>query len=116
MGGASNAGKNLKIVSDAVWPGASIPASSTFNATSAGEFYPWHAGDTMALSGNQYKQTTFWTNERIQFNNETKKPIVVIINETNMLNIGAASVSQSAGFLGVTSIENIGYSCRCVKN
>lgn len=116
MGGASVAGKNLKVVSDGVWPGAYLPASSTFNATSAGEYYPWHEGQGKSVSGNQYKKTTFWTNERIQFNNETRKPIVVIIDDSNALNIGAASVSQSAGFIGVSSIENIGYSCRCVKN
>ena len=48
--------------------------------------------------GNAYNE-----NERIQFNNETRKPIVVILDESNALNIGAASVSQSAGFLGVSS-------------
>ncbi len=117
LGGGSRAGKNIKINSSAIWPGTQdLPSSSLFNAVSAGEYYPWLEGDSTAVSGNQYKHTTFWTNERANFINNTVRPIIVIVDDSNALNIGAAATSQSAGLFGYSSIEQIGYSCRCVKD
>ena len=115
-GGAANAGKNLKLPSADIWPGADLPATSLFNASSAGEYYPWHEGHGPTVSGNQFKKTTYWTSERLANYNSTVKPVVVIIDDSNRLDIGVASISQSEGFFGISSIEDIGYSCRCIKD
>jgi uncharacterized protein (TIGR02145 family) len=116
VGSPTTAGKALKLPSDVIWPGTELPASSQFNAVSSGEYYPWHEGKNSPVSGNKFKQTTYWTSNTGHFPDGTVRPIVVTINRTDQLDIGLAAQTESTGLGGLSSIENIGYSCRCVKN
>jgi uncharacterized protein (TIGR02145 family) len=111
IGPASRAGKDLKLPNAAVWPNASLPASSPFNAVSAGEYYPWYENRNGSVSGNRFRKTAFWTSNRGRFPNGDTPPVIVEIDDTDYFNLGSA-----ANIAGIGSIEQIGYSCRCVKD
>ena len=111
IGPINEEGKYMKLPNAVVWPGADLPASSVFNATSAGEYYPWFENKNDPVSGNRYKKTTFWTSTRGMHFNGTHPPVIVEINEDNYLNLGTGSNPDGFG-----SIEEIGYSCRCIKD
>lgn len=112
--GVNLAGKKLKINSSTIWPYADLYPSSTFNAVSAGEYYPWFESGNLSgpISGNRFSKTTFWTSNRGMYPNGEQPPSIVEITSDNLIIVGAAS--QNQGNFG--SIEQIGYSCRCIKD
>lgn len=112
--GVNLAGKKLKINSRTIWPYADLDPTSTFNAVSAGEHYPWFDSNNLngPISGNRFNKTIFWTSNRGMYPNGDTPPSIVEITQDNLIIVGAAS--QSQGNFG--SIEQIGYSCRCIKD
>jgi uncharacterized protein (TIGR02145 family) len=103
-------GKVLKLPSEIVWPTADLPASSLFNAVSAGEYYPWVRNGS--VSGNRFRKTTFWSSSRGQYGSGIKAPVVLELDESNAFGL----TQQLGSSVGLGSIEQIGYSCRCVKD
>lgn len=111
--GVNNAGRKLKINSSAVWPNSDLQAGGLFNAVSAGEYYPWFENSfNSTISGNRFVKTNFWTNSRGMFPNGSSAPNIVEITQEDLIIVGTATQDQGA----FGSIEQIGYSCRCVKN
>jgi len=102
-------GKALKLPSEIVWPASDLPASSLFNAVSAGEYYPWILNGS--VSGNRFRKTTFWSSSRGQYGGANNPPVVLELDESNSFGL-----AQAGSSVGLGSIEQIGYSCRCVKD
>lgn len=111
--GVNLAGRKLKINNRTIWPYSELDPASTFNAVSAGEYYPWFNGDLRGPnSGNRFNKTIFWTSNRGQYPNGSTAPSIVEITLDDFIIVGTAQ--QVQGNFG--SIEQIGYSCRCIKD
>lgn len=123
---AATSNTELKFPSTLLWEGATFKSNSSgFNAVPAGCYFPWPD-----LPQNQFnfrgKRAYYWSSN-YQYQNPFEASIQggrnIYIYELRS-GIGEESVVQTSGLLSgqilnkyeIKSIEEVGYSCRCVKN
>nr|HPN70051.1 FISUMP domain-containing protein [Saprospiraceae bacterium] len=122
----ATASTELKFPSTLLWEGATFkPIASGFNAVPAGCYFPWPD-----LPQNQYnfrgKRGFYWSSNyqyQTPFEASTQGGRSIYIYELRT-GVGQESVLQTNGLLQgqilnkyeIKSIEEVGYSCRCVKN
>ncbi len=109
VGGRGIAGRELKYPSDILWPGAQVPATSSFNAAPSGNYYIWLKTNSGAQTsfGDRGKSSTFWSSTEREIGSKNTKSIMVLtIDEGNDVEVAT----------DLRSIDFIGYSCRCVQD
>lgn len=122
----SNPNIALKFPSAGLWPNASLPSSNTFGAVPAGERYPWrpleHGPEVLNPQtpspqfGQFGKKAIFWTStvNRGELSGLSRNNVVIAVVTNESINApGNVGIGNNTD---ITSIEEIGYSCRCIKN